>query len=299
MHPPVIVCDESGAEGVNLVGANTAVFAHAAVRLTAEEAAECVARLRERIGSPAREYKANHLLRAKNRGALEWLLAEPLAGAASVLLVDKALFLVGKVVDLLVDRTPYPECLHRRPDMRARTLHRDGPARHGAARWTEFLRSFTGLLHTSNRRHPVTTPDEFFAQTDVLGGLGLTAARGHLTGLRDQLLADPNLVPPLDPLMPALADTIAFWRPETVVHDEQPSLTPARLAQVLGPGTSLRFADSRTEPRVQVADFLAGVARRLAEETLRAGGGDPALVKLLRPYVLPASVWIGEPACEG
>ncbi|WP_020657489.1 DUF3800 domain-containing protein [Amycolatopsis benzoatilytica] len=293
MRPPTIACDESGAEGVNLIGANTAVFAHAAVRLEPEEAAACVARLRELIGSPAREYKANHLLRAKHRDALEWLLTEPLADAASVLLVDKALFLAGKVVDLLVDLTPYPECLRRRPDERARTLHRDGPARHGARRWADFLRSFTGLLHTSNRRLPVTTPDEFFAQTDVLGDL--THARGPLTGLRDQLLADPALVPPLDPLMPALADTIAFWRPENVIHDEQPSLTPARLAHLLEPVPPLRFVDSRSEPRVQVADFLAGVARRLTEQTLH-GEGDPELVKLLRPYVLPASIWIGEPA---
>lgn len=293
MRPPTIACDESGSEGVNLIGANTAVFAHAAVRLEPEAAAECVTRLRELIGSPALEYKANHLLRAKNRAALEWLLTEPLADNASVLLVDKALFLAGKIVDLLIDQTPYPECLRCRPDARARALHRDGPRIHGTCRWSEFLRSFTGLLRTSNRRLPATTPARFFAQTDVLGDW--VAARPRLTALRDQLLADPGLVSPLDPLMPALADTIAFWRPDKVIHDEQPSLTPARLAQLLDPVPQWRFVDSKSEPRVQIADFLAGVARRLTEETLR-GGGDADLVTLLRPYVLPASVWIGDPA---
>lgn len=293
MRPPTIACDESGSEGVNLIGANTAVFAHAAVRLEPEAAAECVTRLRELIGSPALEYKANHLLRAKNRAALEWLLTEPLADNASVLLVDKALFLAGKIVDLLIDQTPYPECLRCRPDARARALHRDGPRIHGTRRWSEFLRSFTGLLRTSNRRLPATTPARFFAQTDVLGGW--VAARPRLTALRDQLLADPGLVSPLDPLMPALADTIAFWRPDKVIHDEQPSLTPARLAQLIDPVPQWRFVDSKSEPRVQIADFLAGVARRLTEETLH-GGGDADLVTLLRPYVLPASVWIGDPA---
>lgn len=293
MRPPTIACDESGSEGVNLIGANTAVFAHAAVRLEPESAAECVARLRELIGSPALEYKANHLLRAKNRAALEWLLTKPLADNASVLLVDKALFLAGKIVDLLIDQTPYPECLRRRPDARARALHREGPRIHGTRRWSEFLRSFTGLLRTSNRRLPATTPASFFAQTDVLGDW--VAARPRLTALRDQLLADPGLVSPLDPLMPALADTIAFWRPDKVIHDEQPSLTPARLAQLLDPVPQWRFVDSKSEPRVQIADFLAGVARRLTEETLH-GGRDAELVKLLRPYVLPASVWIGDPA---
>ncbi|MGW4485803.1 DUF3800 domain-containing protein [Amycolatopsis sp. NPDC004368] len=284
-----IACDESGSEGVNLVGANTSVFAHAGVRVEREAAAECVAELRERIGSPAVEYKANHLLRAKNRAALVWLLGPsgPLAGRAGVVLVDKAVFLTGKVVDLLVDQTPYPDCLRRRPDDRALALHRSGPRVHGARRWTEFLQSFTALLRTSQRR-PVLTPAEFFAQHDVTAPYA--PARDHVSGLRSRLLADPALVPPLDPLMPALVDTVTHWRPATVVHDEQPSLTPARLATLLG--RDVHFVDSRTDPRVQLADFLAGVTRRLAENTLH-DRGDPQLTALLRPYLLPASIWAG------
>jgi len=51
--------------------------------------------------------------------------------------------------------------------------------------------------------------------------------------------------------------------------------------------------DSRTDPRVQVADLLAGVARRVAADEL-VGRSDPDLTALLRPYVDPASRW-----CEG
>ncbi|MBB4939031.1 hypothetical protein FHR32_003336 [Streptosporangium album] len=69
-----IACDESGSEGEKLIGGNTDVFAHAGVRLSAESAAECVREIRDRIRSPAVEYKANHLLREKNRPVLEWLL---------------------------------------------------------------------------------------------------------------------------------------------------------------------------------------------------------------------------------
>ncbi|MEV4602832.1 DUF3800 domain-containing protein [Amycolatopsis sp. NPDC049253] len=334
-----IACDESGSEGVNLIGANTAVFAHAGVRVGAGEAADCVGELRSRIGSPALEYKANHLLRAKNRAALVWFLGPsgPLAGRAGVVLVDKALFVTGKVVDLLVDRVPYPGCLARRPDSRAVTLHHDGPRLHGA-RWSEFLRSFTALLRTSQRRGPGLTPSEFFTQDEVLSSLARVPewgadvscsqvqqrwsqhqresnhverprirppqresvdpridpppAREHLTELRDRLLADPSLVPPLDPLMPALVDTITHWHPTTVIHDEQPSLTPARLATLLGPTRDIRFVDSRADPRVQLADFLAGVTRRLAENALHHRG-DPELTALLRPYLLPTSIWAG------
>jgi hypothetical protein len=286
-----IACDESGSEGENLIGANTDVFAHAGVRLTVAEAAGCVAELRERIRSPALEYKANHLLRGKNRAALVWLLGPsgPLPGNASVLLADKALFVAGKVVDLLVDEVPYPECLTRRPDARALALHREGARTHGAAGWTEFLRSFTDLLRTSPR-HEGTSAAEFFAQAGRFG-----RARPHIEELRAQLLANPKLVPPLDPLMPALVDTVAHWQPATIVHDEQQSLTPERLDLLLGPGRDLRFVDSRADPRVQVADFLAGVARRIAEDHLH-GHADAELTGLLRPYVLPASVWAEDSA---
>jgi hypothetical protein len=48
--------------------------------------------------------------------------------------------------------------------------------------------------------------------------------------------------------------------------------------------------DSRTDPRVQVADLLAGVARKVAADEL-LGRSDPDLTALLRPYVDPASRW--------
>lgn len=52
----------------------------------------------------------------------------------------------------------------------------------------------------------------------------------------------------------------------------------------------MRLVDSRSDLRVQVADFLAGVARKLASDEL-AGRGDAELVALLRPYVVPSSIW--------
>jgi hypothetical protein len=92
-------------------------------------------------------------------------------------------------------------------------------------------------------------------------------------------------------MLPALAETVLFWsggqRQVLVIHDEQSALTAGRLSrlqQVLadGAGSSpagaheagasparvsplagLVTVDSRDDPRVQVADLLAGVARRL------------------------------------
>jgi len=105
-----IACDESGYEGESLVGGVTDVFAHAGVHLTSTAAAGCVEQLRRRIRSPALEYQANHLLREKNRRALEWLLGVdgPIHGHAHVHLVDKTLFLIGKIVELVAGTTRRP-----------------------------------------------------------------------------------------------------------------------------------------------------------------------------------------------
>jgi hypothetical protein len=90
---------------------------------------------------------------------------------------------------------------------------------------------------------------------------------------------DRSIPPPLEPLLPALAETVLFWshgrRQVLVVHDEQSALTADRLrrlqqamavAAAPAPGVSplagLVAVDSRDDPRVQVADLLAGVARR-------------------------------------
>ncbi len=53
---------------------------------------------------------------------------------------------------------------------------------------------------------------------------------------------------------------------------------------------AVRLVDSMADARVQVADFLAGVARRIAEDAL-GGAPDEELTDLLRPYVDPRSVW--------
>jgi len=51
----------------------------------------------------------------------------------------------------------------------------------------------------------------------------------------------------------------------------------------------LRLVDSRGDARVQLADFLAGIARVIASDELNERG-DPHLTALLRPYVGASSV---------
>ncbi|MET9000360.1 DUF3800 domain-containing protein [Amycolatopsis sp. NPDC004169] len=300
MRPVEIACDESGSEGENLLGGETDVFAHAGVRMSWPEATACVAEIRARIGSPAEEYKANHLLRAKHRAVLEWLLAAdgPLAGRGHVHLTDKTFFAVRAAVSLLAGTDT---------GALARTLHRAGPAAFGAARWQFFLTAFTSVVRLKPRRGVTTSPPEFFALVDELAGVpgeaGEIVARfrggaERVAAYRARLAGDPGLVPVLDPLVPAVSHTVRHWSaggtPVALVHDEQLALTAERVLQLkatLGPRLAdVRFVDSRTDARVQIADFLAGVARRIASDELN-GRGDAGLTTLLRAFVDAESVW--------
>jgi hypothetical protein len=100
-------------------------------------------------------------------------------------------------------------------------------------------------------------------------------------------------------MLPALAETVLTWsagqRRVLVVHDEQSALTADRLTRLqralatgaaalpggVSPLAGLVMADSRDDPRIQVADLLAGVARRPPAFT------DPAL---LQPLISPTSL---------
>ncbi|MEV0176292.1 DUF3800 domain-containing protein [Streptomyces sp. NPDC050803] len=295
-----VACDESGSDGENLTGGNTDVFAHASVRLPVPVAAAYVQEIRDRIRSPATEYKANHLLREKHRAVLEWLLAPagPIHGTAQVHLTEKAYFVLDRAVELLLDeRTGALE------------LYRRGRELFGQERWREFLTAANQLLRVRNGGAPV---DTFFRTVRALGAAEvpgeagevlqrLAAARSRADAYRTRLLNGPPLIPVLNPLLPAIVSTAAHWSAGgarvRLVHDRQNMLTEDRIAwieeQARLAGIRLdgvRLVHSVLDPRIQLADFLAGIARKIASDELN-GHGDPALTALLRPYVDPASVW--------
>jgi hypothetical protein len=307
-----IACDESGYEGENLIGATTEVFAHASVRLPGESAANCIQEIRRRIGSPATEYKSGHLLREKHRAVLEWLLGPsgPIHGNAHVYLIDKTFFVVGKVIDLLVGEVAHADGQDRRARAMAVTLYREGQRTFGREQWEVLLRSFNDLMRARNRRGAGISVDSFFRMVDILrragaGGrldeiMGLLAqARPHADAFRARLADNPGMIPALDPLIPAIVRAVVHWGqgsgPVSIVHDEHTTLTAERIAQLKKLFTSgqlagMRLVDSRADPRVQVADFLAGVARKIASDELN-DRGDATLTALLRPYVDGFSIW--------
>jgi hypothetical protein len=297
-----IACDESGSEGEKLVGGNTEVFAHASVAIELDAARACVAELRRRIRSPAVEYKANHLLREKNRAALVWILGPsgPIHRLARVYLVEKAYFLVRAVFDHVA-----PGNSTETASKIAHRLCQDSPALVGRADWHAFLEWSNQLMWARNGDVPRPTTAAYYELLDRMrrSAVGHPAAeavevvwsgRGLIIAAREERTARPAT---LDPLLPALARAIEVWaesgRTVALVHDEHSTITAGLIIELKRAWPTLagvRLVDSLDDPRVQVADFLAGVARRIAEDAL-TGNGDSELTALLRPYVDPASVW--------
>ncbi|MFC3806950.1 DUF3800 domain-containing protein [Terrabacter sp. MAHUQ-38] len=314
-----IACDESGFSGTNLLDAATPVFTHASVDLCVDEAAQLLRELRSGLRRSLSEVKSAPFLRGPQAGeALGWLLAA-LSGRAHVLVVDKEYFLVTRIVDLFLVEPSYAAGTRLTQDNRqaALTLYRAGRAH--SREWSVFLAAFVDLVRTKRRHRPDHSAlERFFEARDALAvGLGAEAT-GVLDGLSRRRVGalltrlaqdDRSIPPPLEPMLPALAETVLFWsaghRQVLVIHDEQSALTAGRLRrlqQVLTEGTDspapgahdgaarpgrlsplagLVTVDSRDDPRVQVADLLAGVARRLP---------DLADQGLLQPFLSPTSL---------
>lgn len=263
-----IACDESGFSGTNLLHPASPVITHASVDLTESEAADVLAVLRSRRRRT--EYKSNHLLRPDQRPALDWLLAA-LLGRAHVAVIDKVEHVAARVVELLVDEPSYGA---------GTSLGVDYSEVVDALRLRpEFLTAFVAMVRTKRVREVSRdTFDRFFAvmpgDVPVLRQITRERVEAVLARLIDEA---PEIPPPLEPLVPALAETVLYWsagwRSVAVVHDEQSALTRGRVARLAAflageaepappPLRSFRQVDSRDDPRVQVADLLAGVTRR-------------------------------------
>jgi hypothetical protein len=287
-----IACDESGFSGTNLLDAATPLFTHASVDLRQDEAVELVRELRSRLRWTDDELKSGQLLRDPRADQpLAWLLAA-LSGRAHVWVVDKQYFLVTRIVDLFLAEPSYVAGTRLAQDSRpaALALYRAGPA--GGRDWRTFLEAFVGLVRTK-RRHPPSrsAAERFFQARDRLSGAGLGAAADdvlaalspvRVRAVLTRLAADdPSIPPPLEPMLPALAEAVLFWsaghrRQVLVVHDEQSALTAGRLRRLQQALTAAPGVSGGRRPAGRAAadrGVAAGRAgdRRLAGRRARPG----------------------------
>jgi hypothetical protein len=314
-----IGCDESGFSGTNLLDAVTPVISHASVDLSVDEANALISGLWPGYRRSPDELKSGQFLRGRQAdGSLERFLGA-LTGRAHVHLVDKEYFLVTRMVDLFLAAPSYAAGTRLTQDQRHAALILYRARRSGGRDWGDLLAGFVNLVRTKRRHQPDHSALElFFRARDSLAadGLGPPAddvlarlTRHRVWAVVTRLMDDDRSIPPpLEPLLPALAETVLYWsrgqRQVLVIHDEQSALTAGRLwrlQQVLCAGAglsvpavatgtpSLRVSplaglvtvDSRDDPRVQVADLLAGLARR---------SGRTGYDGLLQPFVSPTSL---------
>jgi hypothetical protein len=317
-----IACDESGFSGGNLVGwGHSPVFAHASVRIESDTAGELVQHLRQEIGARGDgEYKSPEILRPRRRPLVLWLLGSSshIHANAHVHLADTRFFVLARMVDVLLSGQAVRgiACPGRNSHTRplALALYRSGERSYGTARWQDFLTLSANLFRTNNRWLPKTPVQMFYATVDAMAQTSAAAEVRQVMSLlrstqpiaevkRALHLQNPKLTPLMEPLLPALSRTVQHWgsgaQTLSVVHDEQSALTPERIADIATsfaashPGHRLgdvRLVDSRREPRVQIADFVAGIARRLATDELK-GRADPEITALLGPLIDHESVW--------
>jgi hypothetical protein len=297
-----IACDESGFVGGSLFG-GTRVFTHASVRLDRGAARDLADEVRRRLEVGTHELKASRLNRPWARPVASWLCAPdgPLAGRAVVHVTDTRLFGLARLAQVLTGDEP-PEGWWSAREVAhywelALRLH-EVLAQLPAACERELLIAARDLLWVRRRRR---NDDPIEAWTDVVGAaataLPTTRERRFLAGWGSpeavrrahRYVAEPPASPLSEPLLPALRWAVRHWSARgdvDVVHDEQSVLTPARVRAIADelafscPGRRLvGFArvDSKDDPRVQVADLLAGVVRRAYEELISSvDGGLPA-----------------------
>jgi hypothetical protein len=328
LQPPVvrhleIACDESGFSGGNLVGGgHSPVFAHASIRIDPDVAAELIKHLRREIGARGSgEYKSPEILRPRRRGVLLSLLgpSSPIHGNAYVHLTDTRFFVLSRVVDVLLGEQAVRAIVPPGRDPRTRnmalTLYRSGERSYGPTRWQHFLALAANLFRTNNRWLPKNPVQTFYAAVDTMSQSTasdeiqevmslLQRTRPIAEATRAAHLENPKLTPLMEPLIPALSCAVNHWglaaQSLSVVHDEQSALTPERIADIAmafaasHPGhrlTGVQLVDSSREPRVQIADFVAGIARRVASDQLH-GRADPEIAALLSPLIEHESVWV-------
>jgi hypothetical protein len=294
-----IACDESGFSGTNLLDPASPTITHASVDLSVGEAVGVISGLREGFGSSPYEFKSGPFLRGPRAGeALRWLLTG-LAGRAHVHLVDKEYFLATRIADLFLAEPSYAAGTRLTQDQRPAALALYRAGRSAGSDWDGLLAAFVEMVRTKRRRRPdEQATQRFFRAWDRLGGGSTPAGLDpvHVGVVLTRLFdGDPAIPPPLEPLLPALAETVLFWsdgrRRVMVTHDEQSALTAGRLSRLqqvladhtggVSPLAGLSMADSRNDPRVQVADLLAGMARRLRH---LADDGP------LEPFISPTSL---------
>ncbi len=325
--PLVVACDESGNDGENLLSGGSTVFAHASLTLSPYEAAALMDEARARTRSQTTELKSKTILQPQHQDTAKWLLSHPtVEGNASVHLTHKKYFVVSKLYDSTAEELAHELGYDIYETGVALTganlLFFLGPQCYGAA-WDKLLMTFQHFMRAkdSDQAQELLASliesmvqllsDEDAVVRDVLGTV--LAGFSHLGSLSRLQIGDglEERLRTMDPLISAVGAAVHFWaslsgKPIELVHDAAKELTPVKIdwakqslarPEAIAPSrqglaselTDVRLVDSKDDPRVQVADLLAGIGRIVGESI--ANEQQHPLGPSLLPMVSGASLW--------
>lgn len=287
-----IACDESGSEGENLTTAHHPVFVHASTSIGLEQARDFVAQLRTATRTQAPELKSTTALLPQNRPALLGAL-RTLEDAGNIHLVEKSYFVTAKMVSTLLAQDP-ALAFSGHGRAWADYLHTTAPASVGVRRWSALLAAFNTLIRAHRRQDRQRPTPALFIDA-------LEAAWSHCDDeyARELLhemwmerqaavalaYAPSSTLREFDPMWPSIPAVARTWTlrlghvPLELITDNYRELTsedvqelcraarePVSILGRIHPGVDLRglrFVDSKTDPRVQVADILGGVGQEV------------------------------------
>lgn len=327
LMPLVVACDESGNDGENLLAGQSTVFAHASVILAPDNAAELMDEIRARTRSHTTELKSKTILQPRHEATAKWLLSHPsIEGCASVHLTHKKYFVVSKLFDSTAEELAH-QLGHDIYETGvalagANLLFYLAPQTYGVS-WDKLLMTFQQFMRAKDevqaqehltRLVGITVEllrDEDAIVRDVLDTV--FSGLSHLRSLSKLQLGQgvDERLRTMDPLIAAVGATVRLWgsasgRSVELLHDAAKELTPVKIEWARrslarpediapsrqGLGTELtrvRLVDSKDDPRVQVADLLAGVGRAVGESMVTEQ--EHPLGRSLVPIVSGASLW--------
>jgi hypothetical protein len=325
-----IVGDESGAEGENLMRAHDPVFVYATVSLTNDESNVVIDELRRTVPSNVIEMKAKHALAPKRRPELLAAIAR-IGDRGDIYMLDKSFYTTALMLDLLVGAhaTEYDFDLGQSGvgAQLAVDLHTFAPFAIGVLRWENLLSAFNDVVRTYARAGTTApTAQLFFAALDgarrsANNDPAVSAIFDLLWESRFYILAhegaDASTIREMDPMARSLSAIVKTWRmrlgemPFEFLLDRYGSLDAETCELIIeearfplsvngrslprGDLRAIRFVDSRDDPRVQVADVLAGIGREVARMA-RTGIYDDELQIAVSELIDANGMWaLGSP----
>ncbi|QIS39553.1 DUF3800 domain-containing protein [Clavibacter capsici] len=314
-----IVGDESGSEGENLSAASHQFFTYGTSALSHAEAADVVARTRQAIGSTmtdiheSRELKSAQLIK-RHRSVVESLFSDggPISESSSIYLVDKTKFLAGKMVSLLIEEHQHGIGNTLGPEtegLLANELHDVALPALGPRERARLLSTFNVLSRSYKTSYgPEGRAHAFVAALrDAMLSLDhgpavvalsrLWFSRAEAYVIEKSSGEEGMRTYDLEPMLPAMLVVAATWHQRLkgssfrIVMDEYAQFTPDMglwVTRVANDMFKIPLKDvvqvvSREDPRVQVADWIAGVGRVAVTEVSR--GDINALTDAMRPLI--------------